>query len=238
MSSAIKAEEKDEDTYEPYVKPVELASRGSRSTAVFVDYLAIWVGLWLLAALLLPRGMGLMDLVNGGSGYNVYEDPAFEAKAAELEARYEEGEADGDWNEYVAAMEKLERDWAEKANLNAADRMSLGLTTEEEGKKIVRYFLIAALCVGAFQIFQYYFLAKKGQTLGKMFMDIKVVKDPSHAPPGFVTGVLLRTMVPGFISGIPLLGGLFALVDSLMIFGADRRCLHDKIASTIVVKAS
>ena len=33
------------------------------------------------------------------------------------------------------------------------------------------------------------------------------------------------------------LGGLVSLVDSLMIFGSDRRCLHDQIADTIVVNA-
>jgi uncharacterized RDD family membrane protein YckC len=37
------------------------------------------------------------------------------------------------------------------------------------------------------------------------------------------------------LSGIPYAGGLITLVDLLLIFGKERRCLHDLMADTIVV---
>ena len=36
---------------------------------------------------------------------------------------------------------------------------------------------------------------------------------------------------------VPFVGGLVSLVDALLIFRDDRRCLHDEIADTIVVTA-
>jgi uncharacterized RDD family membrane protein YckC len=38
------------------------------------------------------------------------------------------------------------------------------------------------------------------------------------------------------LESIPLLGGLFSLVNVCFIFRDDRRCIHDLIADTIVVK--
>jgi uncharacterized RDD family membrane protein YckC len=86
-------------------------------------------------------------------------------------------------------------------------------------------------------IYQLILLTKRGQTIGKRGMGIKIVKLDGSAP-GFVHAVLLRGFVNGLISGVPYLGAVYALVDILMIFRDDRRCLHDMIASTRVVKAS
>jgi uncharacterized RDD family membrane protein YckC len=49
-----------------------------------------------------------------------------------------------------------------------------------------------------------------------------------------VTNVLLRGVVNGLLSIIPLYG----LVDALFIFREDKRCLHDLIAGTIVVRGN
>ncbi|HXI57609.1 MAG TPA: RDD family protein [Polyangia bacterium] len=93
---------------------------------------------------------------------------------------------------------------------------------------------LGALLLLAVFIYQIYLLATRGQTLGKRWMKIRIVKlDGSN--PGFVAAVLLRAGVNGIISGIPYLGGLYALIDALFIFRDDRRCVHDLIAGTRVI---
>ena len=48
--------------------------------------------------------------------------------------------------------------------------------------------------------------------------------------------VFLRNWVPKLIGSVPYLGMLFSLIDSLFIFRDDRRCIHDHIAGTRVVR--
>lgn len=55
--------------------------------------------------------------------------------------------------------------------------------------------------------------------------------------PKLVTLLGLRYGVVGLVSLIPGVGGLFSIVDILLIFRADRRCAHDHIAGTKVVVA-
>jgi uncharacterized RDD family membrane protein YckC len=93
---------------------------------------------------------------------------------------------------------------------------------------------LGALVMLAVLVYQLYLLSTRGQTLGKRWMKIRIVKlDGSN--PGFVGAVLLRGVVNGIISAIPYLGGLYALVDALFIFRDDRRCIHDLIAGTRVI---
>jgi uncharacterized RDD family membrane protein YckC len=56
-------------------------------------------------------------------------------------------------------------------------------------------------------------------------------------PVDFVSGVVLREWVVFGIGSVPFIGMLFRLADSVMIFGEDRRCLHDQIAGTKVIPA-
>ena len=77
---------------------------------------------------------------------------------------------------------------------------------------------------------------RNGQTLGKKLLGIKVVRsDGSRASLGRI--FWLRNVVTLIIGMIPLLGIFFVLADILMIFGEARRCIHDRIADTIVVRA-
>lgn len=74
-------------------------------------------------------------------------------------------------------------------------------------------------------------LARRGQTVGKRWQRIRVVRsDGSKA--SVVRIVLLRNVVPQVIGSFC---GVFTLIDPLFIFGAQRRCLHDLIADTIVI---
>ncbi|HZE87902.1 MAG TPA: RDD family protein, partial [Verrucomicrobiae bacterium] len=81
-----------------------------------------------------------------------------------------------------------------------------------------------------------YFLQTSGQTVGKRVVGTRIVMaDGSRASLGRI--VALRMMVPGFIGWIPIAGPLFGIVDTLFIYRADRRCVHDHIAGTVVIAA-
>lgn len=79
-----------------------------------------------------------------------------------------------------------------------------------------------------------YLVARTGQTMGKRGAGIRIVRT-SGAPVGFFDGVVLRGWVVQTIGAVI---GLVNLVDVLMIYNKDRRCLHDYIAGTIVIEAS
>lgn len=75
-----------------------------------------------------------------------------------------------------------------------------------------------------------FYQSQTGQTLGKKVMGIKVV-DAKGQKPSAVT-FFLRDIVGKIVSGLILgIGYLFVIWDS------KKQALHDKIASTYVVKA-
>lgn len=80
-----------------------------------------------------------------------------------------------------------------------------------------------------------YFLARDGQTVGKKAMSIKIVRtDGSKADFARIIG---WRQAPIWVAQIiPYLGRLIVIIDVLMIFRESRRCLHDDIADTKVVK--
>ena len=100
---------------------------------------------------------------------------------------------------------------------------------------IIGFAITAMLVVGLF-VFQTYLTAKTGQSLGKRWLGIRIVKmDGSN--PGFVHGVLLRSWILIAANAVPAAGNAFSLVDVLFIFRSDQRCVHDLIAGTQVVDA-
>lgn len=79
-------------------------------------------------------------------------------------------------------------------------------------------------------------LSERGQTIGKLALGVRIVRR-SGARAGLPRILLLREAFAALAHHVPVIGGLVALVDALMIFRADRRCLHDHVADTIVVRA-
>ncbi len=81
----------------------------------------------------------------------------------------------------------------------------------------------------------------RGQNLGKLLTGAKVVRADTGAPAGFGRGVMLRFAMPvGLIIALNaffMLGLVFLIVDYAFMFRADRRCLHDLMAGTKVVRA-
>jgi uncharacterized RDD family membrane protein YckC len=91
------------------------------------------------------------------------------------------------------------------------------------------------LAVGAMLVWDLWWLHRYGQTIGKRMLGIRIVRcDGTHAPLWRI--VCLRDGLMTALEGIPLLGPFIGLTDSLVIFRADRRCLHDMIADTKVVR--
>ena len=77
-------------------------------------------------------------------------------------------------------------------------------------------------------------LHQNAQTIGKRLLGIKIVRtNGDRIGLGRIIG--MRIIPIGLLGAIPYLGSLVSLVDSLMIFGNERRCLHDMIADTIVI---
>jgi uncharacterized RDD family membrane protein YckC len=88
-----------------------------------------------------------------------------------------------------------------------------------------------------FVLIQGYPLQMTGQTWGKKLLSLKIVDLQGNKPS--LADLLLKRYLPTHaIANLPCLGLIYVLVDSLMIFRADQRCLHDLIAGTRVVKAS
>jgi uncharacterized RDD family membrane protein YckC len=85
--------------------------------------------------------------------------------------------------------------------------------------------------------YQLYLCASTGQSIGKRRMGIRVVLEDGE-PASLFHILLLRNLIPGlmgYLLGL-LVPGILLLVDALFILRADRRCLHDLIAGTKVVK--
>lgn len=89
----------------------------------------------------------------------------------------------------------------------------------------------------AIAIYQWVLISRTGQSLGKKWTGIRIER-LDDARLTFGTGVFLRNWVPKLIGSVPYLGGLFQLIDCLFIFRDDRRCIHDHIAGTRVVRLS
>lgn len=105
------------------------------------------------------------------------------------------------------------------------------------GTNLVRL-LIVNTVVGfiLFLVLHGYLLATRGQTIGKALLKVRIVRSDG-SPATLLRLIGLRYLPTMAISMIPLLGGLYALIDCLLIFRESRRCLHDNIADTIVVRA-
>lgn len=76
----------------------------------------------------------------------------------------------------------------------------------------------------------------RGQTPGKWLAGIKIVRRDGSALT-WQRWLTHRTLPFELGSMLPVVGGFVALVDFLWLFGKEKRCLHDIVADTMVVKA-
>lgn len=96
---------------------------------------------------------------------------------------------------------------------------------------------LGAMLVGlaAFLLVQGWPLLARGQTLGKMLFKIRIVRSDGSKPDAWrLLG--LRYGI-GIVTNVnPVVAMVYGLVDSLLIFRESRKCLHDTIADTQVIK--
>jgi uncharacterized RDD family membrane protein YckC len=88
---------------------------------------------------------------------------------------------------------------------------------------------------GCFLLIHGYLLKKYGQTVGKKILGIRIA-DMNGNLPHFAKVIFLRYLSISLVTLIPVVGNYLSLVDVLFIFGSERRCVHDLLAGTKVVK--
>jgi uncharacterized RDD family membrane protein YckC len=95
--------------------------------------------------------------------------------------------------------------------------------------------VVAAVLVLSVMALQAVLITRRGQSVGKILVGTRIVT-LAGGKADFVHAVLLRTWLPAAVALIPGVGGLLSLIDGAFIFRSDKRCLHDLIAGTRVVR--
>lgn len=92
---------------------------------------------------------------------------------------------------------------------------------------------VSGIAFLGFAVYQISMVVRQGQTLGKKAMNIRIVNYSDGQIPSAGRLILMRYLVNSFLGRII---PLYALLDVLLIFGAERRCIHDYLAGTKVVE--
>lgn len=102
--------------------------------------------------------------------------------------------------------------------------------------------IVAAIIIffAATFLYEVFCIALWGQTIGKRLMHIKIVKANDFSTPGWVPAII-RWLIPGAISIIPLLGGLIVFAATLVslawLFSDPRfQTISDKAANTVAIR--
>lgn len=104
-----------------------------------------------------------------------------------------------------------------------------------EAVAIIVFTVVGGGALLSLMIYNMVLIHRYGQTIGKRMFKIKILRtDGSRC--SLLRYIFARWLPVSLLGAIPLLGYVFQLVDPLMIFRSDQRCLHDLIADTIVVK--
>lgn len=107
-----------------------------------------------------------------------------------------------------------------------------------DGTQDYVYTLLGGLSgFAVFLVVNGYFLATRGQTVGKIIAGTRIVSIEDRKILPLWRVVLLRVVPVSVASLVPVVGALLTLIDPLFIFRRDYRCVHDHIAGTVVVKA-
>lgn len=86
--------------------------------------------------------------------------------------------------------------------------------------------------IGVTLLIQSPLMCVRGQTLGKMLFGIQVANMLDEGVPDLYRGVIVRLWFRALLWVVPG----YALLDGMLIFNQDRRCLQDYLAATRVIK--
>ena len=79
-------------------------------------------------------------------------------------------------------------------------------------------------------------IALRGQTIGKILLNIRIVDEVSGLKTTTLRSVLLRSVLVKYI-GYNLVSSILFIVDFIFLFTKNNRTLHDRLAKTVVVNA-
>ncbi|OZC03073.1 RDD family protein [Rubricoccus marinus] len=82
----------------------------------------------------------------------------------------------------------------------------------------------------ALMVYQVILLSRDGQTIGKRVLNLRIVDAHDGHNPGFLRAFVVRSVLMGVLSIIPLV----SLIDALMVFTENHQTLHDRLATTVV----
>jgi len=93
---------------------------------------------------------------------------------------------------------------------------------------------MASIFTGLFIIFflQCVLIGTMGQSLGKIVMRIRIVDEKTKKVGSFTQNLVLRT----WLNAVMWENLVYFFADHLMLLRKERRCLHDYLAGTTVIK--
>lgn len=98
--------------------------------------------------------------------------------------------------------------------------------------------LLTNILVWGLLLAQVLLLMRRGQTLGKMVMGIRILDRQTNAIPNFFNLIVMRSLLTTIVYSLSMIGLVALAVDFItMLTNDDRQSLHDKIAKTYVVRA-
>lgn len=124
--------------------------------------------------------------------------------------------------------------WAEagQTRLTSAQQMELMSALPEH------ILLLTNILVWGLMIAQVLLLMRRGQTIGKMIMGIRILDRKSNAIPKFFNLIIMRGLFTTLAYSLSIFGLVVLVIDLVMMLTSkERLSLHDKIAKTYVVRA-
>jgi len=107
--------------------------------------------------------------------------------------------------------------------------MKQQVTIQEQALSVLLGFAIYLVMNG-------YLLHKRGQTIGKWALGIKIVSVKNNKILPLWKVFFIRYIPQVLAATIPFVGSILTIVNGLFIFRKDKRCVHDYIAGTKVIK--